>query len=93
MPSIVPAPLLVAAYVLMLGSLVGNTLVSYLHLGRWNLAITLFLAWTNAVLIALFFMRVRYSGHLVRLAAAAALFWVGVMWFLTMSDYVTRGFL
>ena len=44
----------------------------------------------KAVLIVLIFMRLRPSGPLVMLAFAAGLFWLLIMFTLTLGDYFTR---
>jgi cytochrome c oxidase subunit 4 len=39
----------------------------------------------------LYFMHLRYSSHLTILFASAGVFWLGIMLALTLSDYVSRG--
>jgi cytochrome c oxidase subunit 4 len=41
----------------------------------------------------LYFMHVRYSSRLIWLVIAAALFWLAIMFALTISDYSTRSWL
>ncbi len=43
------------------------------------------------MLVVLFFMHGWYMPSVSRLAFGAGLFWLAIMAFLTMSDYVTRG--
>jgi cytochrome c oxidase subunit IV len=49
------------------------------------------IAFAKASLVALIFMHLRYSRRLMRVVAAAGLFWLGILIALTMSDYLTRG--
>lgn len=65
--------------------------VAFVDAGPWGSAIALTIAIAKALLIMLFFMHVWYSSHLTQVFAAAALFWLGVLFVLALSDYLTRG--
>src|SRR5262245_55357543 len=82
--------LVFAALLLLTGLTVA---ASFAELGRWHVAIALSIATAKAVLVALFFMHLLYSGRLVVLVVGAALFWLGIMLALTFSDYLTRPWL
>lgn len=58
--------------------------------GPWNLVIALAIATCKAVLVVLFFMHARYSPKRTQLVIVCAIFWLGLLLFMTMSDYVTR---
>ena len=60
---------------------------------QFNTIVALTIAVAKATLVVLYFMHVRYSSRLVWLIVAAALFWMGIMFSLTFSDYFTRGWL
>jgi cytochrome c oxidase subunit 4 len=60
---------------------------------RFNTIIALTIATAKATLVVLYFMHVRYSIRLVWVIVAAALFWMGILFALTFSDYLTRGWL
>ncbi len=66
---------------------------AFLDLGRLNTIIALTIAVGKATLVLLFFMHVRYSSHLIWVFVGAGVFWVGMLLVLTISDYVTRGWL
>jgi cytochrome c oxidase subunit IV len=66
---------------------------AFLDLGRLNTIIALTIAVGKATLVLLFFMHVRYSSHVIWVAVGAGAFWVGMLLVLTMSDYLTRGWL
>jgi cytochrome c oxidase subunit 4 len=66
---------------------------AFLDLGPLNTIIALSIAVGKAMLVLLFFMHVRYSSHIIWVAVAAGAFWVGILLVLTMSDYLTRGWL
>jgi len=58
--------------------------------GPLNAVVALTIAVLKATLVVLYFMHVRYSGRLIWLVIAAALFWMAIMFALTISDYWTR---
>jgi len=41
----------------------------------------------------LYFMHLRYSSRLVWVIVASALFWMAILFALTFSDYLTRGWI
>jgi cytochrome c oxidase subunit 4 len=65
--------------------------VSFIDLGELNTVVALGIAIFKASLVVLFFMHVKYSPRLTWLVVAASLFWLGLLLFMTMGDYVTRG--
>jgi cytochrome c oxidase subunit IV len=67
--------------------------VAFIDLGPLNTIIALIIAVGKATLVLLFFMHVRYSSHVIWGAVAAGVFWVGMLLVLTMSDYLSRGWL
>lgn len=72
-------------------ALTGTTCwVSFINLGRLNAIVAVTIAVIKAVLVALFFMHLRYSIRLAPFVVAASLFWLSIMLALTMSDYLTR---
>jgi cytochrome c oxidase subunit 4 len=71
--------------------LLGITLfVAYLPLGAFNTPIALAIAAIKAALVAFFFMELARSSGLIRLAAIAGLFWLVIMFALTLSDVLDR---
>jgi cytochrome c oxidase subunit IV len=75
-----------------------TTLAAYVDLDKvfgyktipLNTIVALAIAVCKASLVALFFMHVKYSSHLIRLVIVAGLFWLAILITLTMSDYRTR---
>jgi cytochrome c oxidase subunit 4 len=61
--------------------------------GPLNAVAALTIAVVKATLVVLYFMHVRYSPRLIWLIVAAALFWMAILFALTISDYSTRGWL
>jgi cytochrome c oxidase subunit 4 len=58
--------------------------------GAFNTIIALTIAVTKALLVALWFMHIKYSNRLTQLVVASGLFWLVIMVALTLFDYRTR---
>ena len=61
--------------------------------GPLNDIVAMTIAVTKMMLVLLFFMHVRYSSRLVWVIVASALFWMAILFTLTFSDYLTRGWI
>ena len=66
---------------------------SYDFPGPLNAVVALTIAVIKATLVVLYFMHVRYSGRLIWLVIGSAIFWLAIMFALTISDYWTRTWL
>lgn len=84
---------LVIFFSLLLGTTL--TVLAAFHDFPWqfNTIIALTIASVKATLVVLYFMHVRYSNRLVWVILIAALFWMGILFALTFSDYATREWL
>ena len=51
------------------------------------------IALTKALLVILFFMHVRWGTRLTWLVVASGFFWLLIMFSITMSDFLTRGWI
>ncbi len=58
--------------------------------GPLNVIIALTIASVKATLVVLYFMHVRYSSRLIWVIIGSALFWLAILFALTLSDYWTR---
>jgi cytochrome c oxidase subunit 4 len=68
--------------------------LSRINLGEWSTAIAMAIAVIKALLVILFFMHVRYEDQKITwVVVVAGFFWLGILLALTMTDYVTRGYL
>jgi cytochrome c oxidase subunit 4 len=65
--------------------------VAYFDLGVFNPVVALTIAIVKAALVVLIFMHAYYGSRLIWIVGGTALFWLGIMFVLTMSDYLTRG--
>jgi len=61
--------------------------------GPLNAIVALTIAVVKAMLVILYFMHVRYSSRLIWLIIGSALFWLAILFALTISDYSTRTWL
>lgn len=61
------------------------------HFTGANTVVALTIAVTKATLVVLYFMHVRYSTRLIWVVVVAGFFWLGILFVLTMSDYLSRG--
>jgi cytochrome c oxidase subunit IV len=68
-----------------------TTTVAFFDLGFANPVVALSIAVLKASLVVLFFMHMRWSSRLTMIIGGSALFWLGIMLVLLMSDYATRG--
>ena len=64
--------------------------VASIDLGPLNTIVALTVAVTKAILVALWFMHIKYSNRLTQIVVASGLFWLVIMIALTLFDYKTR---
>jgi cytochrome c oxidase subunit 4 len=65
--------------------------VAFINLGRLNFPVAISIALVKATLVILFFMHVKYSSRLTKMIIGSGLFFLLVMFSLTMTDYLSRG--
>lgn len=84
-------------FLILLALLVGTGITVWAGLvdfpGPLNVIIALTIACVKATLVILYFMHMRYSQRLVWIIFVSALFWMGILFALTLSDYWTRTWL
>lgn len=72
-------------------ALLGLSLATaYIPLGRCNSIVCVGIGFIQALLVWTFFMRLRWSGLLVRVIAAAGVLWILLLLGLSLTDYLTR---
>ena len=64
--------------------------IAYVPLGPFQTVAPLGIAGLKAALVAVFYMQLKRSSALLRLAAATGLFWLLLMFTLSFNDYLTR---
>ena len=82
-------------YYVIFGSLMVLTtitvIVAFINLGALNFPVALGIAIVKATLVVLFFMHVKYSSRLTKLICGTAFFFLMILFGLTLSDYLSRG--
>jgi len=61
-----------------------------IDLERFNIVVALLIATLKATLVVLIFMHAKYSPRRTQMVILAAVFWLVILLFMTMSDYVSR---
>jgi cytochrome c oxidase subunit IV len=64
--------------------------VAYIDLGALNTVAAIAIACFKALIVVLYFMHVKYSTRLIKLTVIAGLYWMGIIFALTLGDYLTR---
>jgi cytochrome c oxidase subunit 4 len=67
--------------------------VAFIDLGRMNTVVALGIACFKAIAVVLYFMHLKYSPRLTWVVVVGGLFWLGILFVHTFSDYLTRGWL
>src|SRR5260221_9938142 len=81
-------------YAVFAALIVGTALtvgVAFVDLGALNNVLMLGIACTKALLVVLFFMHVRWGTRLTWVIAASGFVWLLILFGITMTDYLTRG--
>ena len=65
--------------------------LAQINLGKFNAVAALTIAVVKMLLVILYFMHVRYKPRLTWVFVAAGFIWLLIMVDLTLSDYLTRG--
>lgn len=84
---------LVANFIALMVLLAATIAIAEIDLGRGNFVASTLIAATKMTLIMLVFMKLRYSKPLSRLVACAGFFWLAILFALSFSDYISRGWL
>ena len=86
-PSLANQVIVLAALLVLLLLSVGSAL---LHLGMFNTVANLGIAALKALLVMVFFMRLRSSSPLIRIASAVGFAWLSMLIVLSVADLLTR---
>ncbi len=88
---IVPIKVYLAIFLALLAFTALTVRVAFVDLGPLNVVVAMTIATIKAVIVALYFMHVRYSSHLTKLFVSAGVVWLAILLVLTSSDYLSRG--
>lgn len=67
--------------------------VAFQDFSPFNDVIAMSIACTKGLLVVLYFMHVKYSSKLTWVFAGSGFFWLLILFGLTMSDYISRGWI
>jgi cytochrome c oxidase subunit 4 len=85
----------IKTYITIFGALMVGTVITvaaaFVNLGALNFPVAISIAIVKATLVVLFFMHLKYSSKLTKLVCASAFFFLIVLFGLTMTDYLSRG--
>ena len=85
------SPRIYLGIILTLMALTGVTVwAATRELGPLNIVVALAIATCKATLVILYFMHARYGPRRTQLVIIAGIFWLAILIFMTMADYLTR---
>ncbi len=87
---IVPISLYVAIWASLIVLTALTVFAASVDLGIFNVVVALVIATIKGTLIVLFFMHLRYSTKLTMVTVVAAIFFLFILFSLSMTDYLTR---
>jgi cytochrome c oxidase subunit 4 len=90
---VVPVRVYLAVFAALLVLTAVTTAAAFYDLGPLGNVVALGIAGLKATLVVLFFMHVRYGTRLIPVVVLAGLFWLAIMIALSLTDYLTRGWL
>ncbi len=67
-----------------------TTGIAFVDLAFFSPVVALTIAVIKASIVVLFFMHLKYSTRLTWVVAGAGIFWLGILFALSLSDYLTR---
>ncbi len=90
---VVPVKVYIAVFLALVFFTLTTVAAAFIDMGPFNNVVMLGIAVAKASLVVLFFMHVKYSSRMIPLIAVAGVFWLLILFSITMSDYMTRGWL
>jgi len=90
---VVPYTVYLAVFGALMVLTVLTVVVAFFDLGNLNVTVALTVAVMKASLVVLFFMHAKYQSQIIKLVVLAAIVWLGFLFLITLSDYLTRGWL
>ena len=87
---IIPANRYVVIWAILMVGTALTVFAATLELGVFNIVVALLIASIKGTLVVLFFMHLRYSTKLTMVTVIASIFWLFILFSLTMTDYISR---
>jgi cytochrome c oxidase subunit 4 len=93
MSHVVPVSMYVTIWAALMVGTALTVFAATVELGIFNIVVALVIATIKGTLVVLFFMHLRYSTKLTMVTVIAALFFLFILFGLSMTDYLTRAWL
>jgi cytochrome c oxidase subunit 4 len=87
---VTPLPIYLAVFATLMVLTALTVIVAYFNFGAWNKVIALGIASFKATIVVLYFMHVKYASKLTKLFAVTGIFFLFILFALTMIDYGSR---
>jgi len=90
---VVPLKIYLAVFFALMVFTAITVAVAFVDLGPLNNVVMLGIALVKATLVVMFFMHVKYGTRLIPMVIASGIFFLLILFVITMSDYMSRGWL
>jgi cytochrome c oxidase subunit IV len=90
---VVPYTVYLAVFGALMVLTVLTVVVAFFDLGNLNVTVALTVAVMKASLVVLFFMHAKYQSQIIKLVVLSSIVWLGFLFVITLSDYLTRGWM
>jgi cytochrome c oxidase subunit IV len=91
---VIPRKTYMWVWIALMALMVLTAALSRINLGEWSTVVALVIAAAKALLVVLFFMHVKYEQQKIAwVFVIAGFFWLAILLTLTLTDYMTRGYL
>jgi cytochrome c oxidase subunit 4 len=87
---VTPLPVYLAVFATLMVLTAVTVAVAYVNLGEFNKVVALGIASFKATIVVLYFMHVKYASRLTKLFAVTGVFFLIILFGLTMTDYGSR---
>ena len=88
--SVGPYVMILVALLVLTGVTVGVAFIDFGH--PWSDIVAMVIAVTKATLVVTFFMHVKGSSPLIKMAAVGGFFWLIIFFAIILTDFLTRNF-
>jgi cytochrome c oxidase subunit IV len=87
---VIPKRIYFAIFAVLIALTFLTVFVSFKNLGDMNIVVAVGIAIVKASLVVLYFMHVRYSDRMTWVVVIAGFGFLGILFVLTLTDYLTR---
>jgi cytochrome c oxidase subunit IV len=87
---VIPKRIYFAIFAILIALTFLTVFVSFKNLGDMNIVVAVGIAIVKASLVVLYFMHVRYSDRMTWVVVIAGFGFLGILFVLTLTDYLTR---